>query len=232
MTLRTECLLSLVGRLFILALAFAAVLTLTTPAGAQTTTPMVQTTTMTQGTVIDSSDPNTWAAAFDGVNQMGPYAWVDGPTHLQKDPQLANGVFVGQVGDLKIYVARARQSDGTHPGKFYNGTCSISWGGNEVLLTSGYDLLVNTQPQNAKYLSQTWVSPTTAASVTFMGGLVGTTPLRVCRASYNNGMHAGKEWAGKCYMGYGGQEVAVAPYEVLSLGFDKARWQATQTRRL
>jgi len=149
MTRRTERSLSLFGRLFILAFAFAAVLAFTTLAGAQTTTPMVQTTTMTQGTVIDSSDPNTWATAFDGVNQMGPYAWVDGPTYLQKDPQLANGVFVGQVGDFKIYVARARQSDGTHPGKFYNGTCSISWGGKEVLLTSGYDLLVNTQPQNA-----------------------------------------------------------------------------------
>jgi hypothetical protein len=215
--------LSLAGRIHVLAIAFALVLAGATLAGA---VDLFGSSTIS---LANPNDPNTWPATFDGVNAMGPYAWVDGPTHLQKDPQLTSGVFVGQVGDLKLYVARAKQQDGVHPGKFYNGTCSIGWGGKEVLLNSGYELLVNTKPELAKFLSQTWVNPSTPASATFHGGSAGTTPLRVCRASYNNGMHAGKEWSGQCYIGFGGQEVAVTPYEVLSLGFDKTAWQAAQT---
>ncbi|MSS69988.1 MAG: DUF3421 domain-containing protein [Candidatus Latescibacteria bacterium] len=190
-------------------LALALVLTLTSLAGAQ-------------------SDPNTWPATFNGAPDMGPYAWVDGPTHLQKDPQLASGVFVGQEGTNRMFVCRAKMADGVHPGKFFNGMCNVGWGGVEKVHTSGYELLVNTQPQNAKFLPQTWVSPATAASATFTGGSAGTTAMRVARASYNNGVHPGKEWAGKCNIGWGGKEVAVTPYEVLSLGFDKAAWQASQ----
>ena len=132
---------SLAGRIRIFTWAFALVLAWTVLAGAQ-----VDFFNSTSVTFSNPNDMGQWPATFDGVKSMGPYAWTDGPTALKSDPQLANGVFVGQVGDLKLYVCRAKQSDGVHPGKFYNGTCSISWGGKEVLLTSGYEVLVNTQP--------------------------------------------------------------------------------------
>lgn len=212
------------GRIRVLAIAFALVLAGATLAGAQVD--LINSTSVTLAP--NPNDPNTWPATFNGAPAMGPYAWVDGPTHLQKDPQLASGVFAGQEGTRKMFVCRVKQSDGMHPGKFFDGYCNIGWGGKEISLTSGYEVLVNTQPQNAKFLTQTWVSPATAASATFTGGSVGTTAMRVARASYNNSVHPGKEWAGKCYIGFGGQEVAVAPYEVLVLGFDKAAWQAAQ----
>ena len=82
---------------------------------------------------------------------MGPYAWVDGPTYLQKDPQLANAVVGGSEGSRILRVCRAKLQDGTHPGKYFDGQCNIGWGGKEVVLTQGYELLVNTQPQNAKF---------------------------------------------------------------------------------
>ena len=155
-------------------LALFAVVALTTLVGAQ-------------------NDPSMWPAYFNGNPDMGPYAWVDGPS-ASKTPQgeIVNGVFVGQVGDLKLYVCRAKQSDGTHPGKYYSGVCSIGWGGKEIILNSGFEVLVNTQPQNAAFLAQNWVPPTSDASTTFTGGSVGTPPLRVCRAFDNNGTHAGK----------------------------------------
>ncbi|OGG54873.1 MAG: hypothetical protein A3F84_13180 [Candidatus Handelsmanbacteria bacterium RIFCSPLOWO2_12_FULL_64_10] len=170
-----------------------------------------------------------WPPYFDGVNHMGPYAWVDSPTALRNDPQLANAVVGGQEGSNRLLVCRARLQDGTHTGKYFGGHCNIGWGGKEVTLSQGYELLVNTQPQNAKFLSQTWVSPAGIdPNTTFRGGSVGNTQIRVSRASYMNGVHPGKEWEGKYNIGWGGKEVALAPYEVLVLGFDKAAWQAQQ----
>jgi hypothetical protein len=52
--------------------------------------------------------------------------------------------------------------------------------------------------------------------------------MRVARAAYVGGWHLGKEWAGKCNIGYGGQEVAEGVYQVLSLGFDKSAWFAAK----
>jgi hypothetical protein len=177
---------------------------------------------------VKPDDPNTWPAYFDGLNALGPYAWVDGPTHLQSDPQLANGVYGGEAGNLKLYVCRAKQEDGVHPGKYFNNQCNISWGGQEIALTSDYELLVNTQPDNAQFLAQNWAIRGDA-SATFWGGYVGTTPMRVCQTWAQDGTHLGKEFAGRCYYGWDGQEVASPEYAVLSLGFDKAAWQAQVT---
>ncbi|MCC7261719.1 MAG: DUF3421 domain-containing protein [Candidatus Latescibacteria bacterium] len=165
-----------------------------------------------------------WPATFDGVNSMGPYAWVDGPTALRSDPQLTNGVYGGQVGNLRLAVCRASFQDGVHPGKYFNGQCNVSWGGKEVARTTDYQVLVNTQPQNAKYLTQRW----NAAGEGFVGGNAGNTPLRVCQTWAADGTHLGKVWEGKCYYGWGGVEKADAAYGMLFLDFDKAAWQAAQ----
>jgi hypothetical protein len=235
MTRLTEHPSSLAGRIRNLAHTFVAVLASVILAGAwiplagaQTTTQMTQTTIMTQGTVIDSNDPNTWPATFNGNPDMGPYAWVDGPTHLQQDPQLANVVVGGQEGTRKLYVCRVRQQDGVHPGKYFDGHCNMGWGGQELSLTQGYELLVNTQPQNAKFLSQQWMDSSFDRNASFWGGSVGTTQMRVCQTWWGSSadLHPGKEWEGKCNIGYGGKEVSSAAYRVLSLGFEKAAWQA------
>jgi hypothetical protein len=216
--------LNLAGRA--LALAAAALLAWISPAAAQTA--IVQHTTMQQATIVDAADPNTWPAAFSSA--QGPWAWVDGPSYLQKDPQLANGVYggiAGGNGELKLYVCRAAQQDGVHPGKYFNGQCNVGWGGQEIVLTQGYELLVNTRPDVAPYLTQRWVDQGVSEG-TFYGGSVGTTWLRVCRLWWGRAdyTHPGKEWSGRCLIGYGGKEEAGVPYQVLSLGFDKAAWLA------
>jgi hypothetical protein len=42
-------------------------------------------------------------------------------------------------------------------------------------------------------------------------------PLLACRAAHQNGVHPGKVWQNKCYIGWGGQEVALDKFETLSL---------------
>lgn len=55
-------------------------------------------------------------------------------------------------------------------------------------------------------------------SSVLMGGFVSGQPggpLPVCRAAHQNGVHPGKLWQGRCYIGWGGQEVAVEKFEML-----------------
>jgi hypothetical protein len=178
-----------------------------------------------------AADMANWYTYFDGAAYgMGPYGWVDGATVLAKDPTLASVVKGGFVGTTVLYVCRSKGSDGTHPGKFFNGQCNIGWGGKEYAVTqpAGFDLLVNTQPTNAKYFPQVWVPYGTheANQFGFFAGQVGTSGIRTCRAAHVDGTHLGKEWGGKCLIGWGGNEVAVTPYEVLNLKFDKEAWKA------
>ncbi len=177
-----------------------------------------------------TADPNTWPVAFDGTQVGGPYAWVDGATALKNDPNLANAVQGGQEGAVKLYVCRASNSQdgGVHVGKFFNGQCNIGWGGKEIEVKQGFQVLVNSRPELAKFLPQQWVAPSTPS--TYVGGMQANAGMRVCRATHTNGsVHPGKEYAGKCNYGYGGKEIVAAAYQVLQLGFDKTAWAATQT---
>jgi hypothetical protein len=162
-----------------------------------------------------------WPTSFDGVTAMGPYQWVDGPTAIAQG-KLANAVVGGSEGSTTLYICRVPQSDGVHPGKAFNGLCNIGWGGVEVSKSSGYELLINTRPELAKYLAVNWINSGVAGG--FIGGKAGSTNLPVCHAAYTNGWHPGKEWAGKCNIGYGGKEVAEGVYQDLQLAFNKAQW--------
>jgi len=44
------------------------------------------------------------------------------------------------------------------------------------------------------------------------------TPLYVCRANYNGGVHPGKVVAGNCNIGWGGNEIVLHSFEVLTTG--------------
>jgi len=189
---------------------------------AQVAGPAPTVTPITAAGPASSSDPNTWPTTFDGINSLGPYAWVDGPTALQGDPQLANAVYGGQVGNTRQAVCRAQFQDGIHPGKFFSGNCSVAWGGREVVLTRDYQVLVNTQPDKAQYLPQRWLNTGEGFAASSLGGM----PLRVCRTLYSDGMHLGKLWQGNCYFGWGGAEKTDASYAMLFLDFDKTAWQA------
>jgi len=50
--------------------------------------------------------------------------------------------------------------------------------------------------------------------------------LPVCRGAYNNGVHPGKVVAGKCNIGWGGREIELRQFEVLTGNPASVRWQA------
>src|SRR4051812_3064490 len=42
-----------------------------------------------------------------------------------------------------LYFCRAWYRDGTHPGKLYNSVCYIPWGGAEVMIHTGFEILTD-----------------------------------------------------------------------------------------
>lgn len=119
-----------------------------------------------------------------------------------------------------LYICRASYQGGVHPGKVrseFEG-CNIGYGGKEVAVRS-YEVL-----------TALWVDAANGdiPSDVYEGGSEGNQPLFVCRASYRGGTHPGKirNDFGACNIGYGGQEVKVASYQVLIgvAGPDSTRW--------
>lgn len=178
-----------------------------------------------------TSSPANWPAFFNGTTEMGPYAWANGPAYYKKDPSLSAAVLAGQDGQTKLYICRFSWKDGIHPGKFFNGQCNIGWGGREVAVGHNYEILVNTRPDLASFLTQNWVKRTSSGlDRLFIGGRVGNTDMVVCRAWNGGKTTPGKEWNGKCLIGYGGKEVADDNYQVLFLHFDHAKWLEQQAK--
>ena len=50
----------------------------------------------------------------------------------------------------------------------------------------------------------------------FVGGSEGSRKLAVCRAAYKGGTHPGKVVAGKCNIGWGGKEIVLSRFEVMT----------------
>ena len=89
---------------------------------------------------------------FDGVREMGPWAWVDG--------NAASGI------------CRALVNGEYHPGQFAAGKCSAG--------TDNVQLLVVPEAY-ASLFPQRWIAPN-SAEVGFVAGFASGSPLRVCRA--------------------------------------------------
>jgi hypothetical protein len=137
--------------------------------------------------------------------------------HWVKPP--GNGVVLASPGGEhgSLPVCRASYDNGMHPGKLWDGTCNIGWGGRtiyatdyEVLLDDGYE----------------WVEvgnggmPANAVDGGDAGDRAGHVRLGVCEV-FNGGdssWHPGKFYAGKGNYAWGGsktdnlgKEIAQAP---------------------
>jgi hypothetical protein len=158
-----------------------------------------------------NADPAGGAIWFTGQAAPGspeagaPFQWQDAATATTQG--FASVAVGGQEGGTTLYLCRAAASDGIHPGKLVGGKCNIGWNGEELSLDR-YELLVNTRPESAGAYVQRWSAP--GAGVTaYAGGMLasaGNAALRICRGGYNGGIHPGKEWQGKCYIGWGGRK--------------------------
>lgn len=110
-----------------------------------------------------------------------------------------------------LYVCRVPYRGGVHPGKVFQGNCNFSWGGNEVVTSTGYEVLTSRHPLHWAAGSYGSVPP-----FAIEGGYQHDGPLYICQARYRGGMHPGKLYKEACLIGWGGQEVGVPEYYVLT----------------
>ncbi|MEM9485301.1 MAG: DM9 repeat-containing protein [Cyanobacteria bacterium P01_F01_bin.116] len=131
----------------------------------------------------------------------------------------ANGP-VEPVSDDSLYLCRGEYRNGIHPGKLWKSWCHIGWGGQEVLLDE-FEIMV-TSPGN---MTLSWVPSSTGAqhpTNTIPGGYNDDAegfngyPLRVCQAEYQGGVHPGKLWRDLCHIGWGGREITITEYNLLT----------------
>lgn len=155
---------------------------------------------------------------FDGVNSMGPYAWL--PSRQAPTILAENLVKGGWEGGRELYVCRARFEDSWYPGKYFAGVCDFAAGGEAMSFGGGFQILAYTGiSDRAALFPRRWVAPTTIDG--FIGGAV-SIRMRVCQAEYAvddvpQGTYPGNEWGGKCVIAVEGREVAVEPYRILVL---------------
>lgn len=110
-----------------------------------------------------------------------------------------------------LYICRAPYRGGAHPGKLYKGGCNFGWGGSEVILSSGYEVLTSKYP--LRWVAASYGSIPHRA---IEGGYQHDGRLYICQARYRGGMHPGKVYKDSCLIGWGGQEVAIPEYYVLT----------------
>lgn len=139
--------------------------------------------------------------------------WVRGSQgSVPKDAFVA-----GSERKTTFHLCRASHHGGVHPGKLVGQNCNIGWGGKEVLL-SRYEILTGVT-------NHRWV-PSTGGGVpsgSFAGGEENGRPLYVCRGEYRGGTHPGKLVGQNCNIGWGGEEILLAKYEVLSIQPERSR---------
>lgn len=120
-----------------------------------------------------------------------------------------------EANGAPLYVCRASYNGGVHPGKVVAGSCNIGWGGKEIVLHS-FEVLST----NALREPGIWTSGIVPGHSYYSAGHEANgTSLYICRASYRGGLHPGKVVAGKCNFGWGGNEIALPAFEVLTTGF-------------
>lgn len=110
-----------------------------------------------------------------------------------------------------LYVCRAGYRGGVHPGKVFGNACNFGWGGNEIVETSRYEVLTSRRPLR-------WIPASygTIPAGAIEGGYQHDGPLYICQARYRGGMHPGKLYGDNCLIGWGGQEVGIPEYYVLT----------------
>lgn len=138
---------------------------------------------------------------------IGPQ-WIS----MRTGEPLPSDVVIGggqPVPPATLYVCHAFYRGGLHPGKWYQGRCNISWGGNEISL-SRYEVLASNEPLR-------WVPASYGAipAGAVEGGYENHRPLFVCQADYHGGRHTGKVVGQSCNFGWGGSEITVPYYNVL-----------------
>jgi hypothetical protein len=138
-----------------------------------------------------------------------------------RNGQIPSNAFEGGRADGQpLYICRTQYQNGTHVGKVVNRRCNIGWGGREIVVNH-FQVLVERRRAH-------WVR--TGQNLPRGAVLAGRSPsgdLYVCRVRHENGTHIGKLFNGRCNIGWGGKELSLDNYEVLSA--PRARWLKAQS---
>ena len=118
-----------------------------------------------------------------------------------------------EANGAKLFVCAAPFANGTHPGKVRAGFdgCHIGYGGQEHSVAN-YTLLIG---KGRWVPGQNGQIPPRAVQA---GQEADGRPLYVCRAPFRGGVHPGKigPSTGSCNIGFGGTELTLTPYDVLT----------------
>ena len=107
----------------------------------------------------------------------------------------------------------ATWTDGRKCGKGSIGYCVRDKRSTADKKAKPHDIPVKTASSgNVKWAASTGRLPANA----FIGGSEGSRKLAVCRAAYQGGTHPGKVVAGKCNIGWGGKEIVIRKFEVMT----------------
>lgn len=166
---------------------------------------------------VSVATPNFYANFDDGYRPyiphhrhtgMGP-EWIN----MQRGFSLpSESVVSGGEHGYPLFVCRGDYRGGEHPGKLLpDNACHISYGGREIIINN-YQVLIAHQPLQ-------WI-PATYGFIpgrAIVGGTENGRPLYICQASYAGGEHSGKVVGTNCNIPYGGREISIPYYNVLTM---------------
>jgi hypothetical protein len=154
-------------------------------------------------------------AQRDALNWVSMRAGQAIPRNLIIAGREVGGIHNGVL----TYVCRAPYRGGTWPGKLVDGTCNIGYGGKQIAFTE-YEVATGSAvwgfPNKSGYAGALWGGEIRESGPNSQK----VTPLYLCRATFspngvNRGQHPGKIAYGKCYFGFGGQELRTDNFELL-----------------
>lgn len=151
------------------------------------------------------ANPVADSATAGSMRAAEPFIWVN-----YGQEQDYTGYKRVQGGDHadgnKMYICRARRSNGVHPGKMYKNKCLVPWNGQENAFTGSFQVLLsNTGYQWADHFN---LSPAQIKASAISGGRNYKEALYICRKQMKDGLHPGKYLlsSGLCYVSWGGKE--------------------------
>ncbi|MBI5107977.1 MAG: DUF3421 domain-containing protein [Rhodocyclales bacterium] len=154
------------------------------------------------------------AASLGVMAAVGEAAAAD-PLTWSKGTVPANAVIAAGTKANPVYICRMQMADkAMHPGKAGPKYCYVSYGGKEIKKPlAEAEVLASSAPTGWADVKGGQV-PASALKAGEAGGV----PMHFCRAKHDGkDYHAGKEWKGSCYYGYGGKEIKAAEFQVMGL---------------
>ena len=145
-------------------------------------------------------------------------------TDALKNQHKINGLMVDLGNGQNVEICHAKFQQGIHPGKVVEGGCLITYGGDALIIPTYQVLTGNTKTQwmpnnnidqykmiDQKQFMNLWQQ----TSFPIQGGFENSTPLFICKATYNNQTYIGKVVLNICDIDVQDKEMSISDFQVL-----------------